>query len=322
MWAEKGTLLAKTCGRCGARNAPEADYCIQCMESFGPLALPKPPQRFRGPVPSPGAIPPPPPPPVGLQGGLVPEAVPTASPTPSAEARQSSAQPAQAESSQAPSLPKPAQPGGPVPPAHEDPVAATAIPSDAEIAALLSGASGLTQAGPSITLSEDERAAGRQTLNEDGVGIVNGKPIWQCAHCDHLQPMANFVCSQCGTRFGAKRVDPVANANFKRMELMFPGYGFFQAGHLFTAITRILIATSWLATAIFVAFQRPIVALPLIAGVGVLWALGPQDIENVLLGHEPRLNGRGLLILITLVLLAFIFVGAADFYLGTSGLNQ
>lgn len=201
-------------------------------------------------------------------------------------------------------------------------MAATAIPSDEEIAALLSGTANPAQAGPAVTLTDEEIAAGRETLNADGVGLVNGKPIWQCAQCDHLQPMTNFVCAQCGTRFGAERIDPVATANYKRMEMMFPGYGFYQAGHLFTAITRILVATSWLATAIFVAFQRPLVAIPLIAGVGVLWALGPQDIENVIMGHEPRLNGRGLLILITLVLLAFIFVGAADFYLGTSGLNQ
>lgn len=286
--------MAITCGHCGARNVPEADYCIQCMESFGPLTLPKPPMRLQGTAPS-GMIPPPPP----VSTVATPAPV-IASPSP--------AQPAPTQSALG------AVSGG------EE--AATGIPSDDEIIALLSGTAKLDQAGLAVALTEEEVNAGRQTLNEEGIGIINGKPIWRCRQCEHLQPMTNFICAKCGIRFGAERMDPVANANFKRMEMMFPGYGFFQAGHLFTAITRIIVVTSWLATAIFVAFQRPLVAIPLLAGVGVLWFLGPQDIENVLLGHEPRLNGRGLLILITLVLLAFIFVGAADFYFGTSGLNQ
>lgn len=282
------------------------------MESFGPLTLPKPPVRLRGPVAASGTIPVPPPPvspaPPASQGQGPDAQLPPALPLAAAPA-QPSAGVAQSELADATAT------------ITDDAAVTPTLPSDAEIAALLGGVSP-GQASPAVRLTDDEIAAGRQTLNENGVGIVNGKPIWQCAHCDHLQPMTNFVCGQCGTRFGAPRLDPVAHANYKRMEMMFPGYGFFQAGHQFIALTRILVTTSWLATAMFVAYQRPIVALPLIAGVGVLWALGPQDLEQVLLGHEPRLNGRGLLILITLVLLAFIFVGAADFYLGTSGLNQ
>lgn len=319
MRAEKGTLLATTCGRCGARNAPEAAYCIQCMEAFGPLTLPKPPLRLRGPAPTNGAIPPPPPAPPAAP---FPDATDTVTDVSASNQHQPAAQvTAPGPMADTTTAPHPQAEGTTQAPGA-DPVDAIAMPSDAEIAALLRGSTSLEAASPALTLTETEIAEGRERLNEDGVGIVNGKPIWQCVQCAYLQPLTNFVCSQCGTRFGAERVDPVANANFKRMEMMFPGYGFFQSGHLFIALTRILIATSWLATAIFVAFQRPVVAIPLIAGVGVLWALGPQDIEQVLLGHEPRLNGRGLLILITLVLLAFIFVGAADFYLGTSGLNQ
>lgn len=282
--------MAKTCGHCGARNAPEADYCIQCMGSFGPLTLPKPPMRLRGAPQTPGVPP---------AAGAIPPPPPGSSPTSPATLAQTMQAPA-------------------------DPAGTTSLPSDEEIAALLSGTTdpGLPAVEPVFTLTDEEVRQGKASLNDEGIGIVNGKPIWQCRQCEHLQPMTNFVCAKCATRFGAEKADPVAAADYKRMEMMFPGYGFFQSGHLFSAITRIAIVASWIVTAIFVGFQRPLVALPLLIGVGVLWALGPHDIEQVLLGHEPRLNGRGLLILITLVLLAFIFVGAAEFYLGTSGLTQ
>lgn len=281
--------MARTCGRCGARNAPDAAFCTQCMDAFGPLTLPKPPQRFLAPTPAPPSPPPAAtiPPPAGTRAPASPPATPVDTPAPVAHDE-----------------------GGEI---------------DAQtLATILSQGTSpaLPPAQPQSSLTAEDLDPATISFSPDGVGMVNGEPVWQCRHCAKVQPMTTFVCLTCGTRFGSDHLDPVAHAAYVRAERMFPGYGFFQAGHPLAAITRIAIATSWIATAIFVATQRLAVAIPLIIGVVVIWVLSPKDLAKVLVGQEPILNAKGLLILVTVVLLAFILVGAADFYLGANGLVQ
>ncbi|WP_336249877.1 hypothetical protein [Stomatohabitans albus] len=183
-----------------------------------------------------------------------------------------------------------------------------------------------TQAADHAEYTQREHEATMPTagvvINDDGLGMVNGQPVWECRQCGNIQSLDTFLCERCGNRFGDEKPDPIALAQLTRNEWYFPGYGFYLAGRTIHAITRVLITAGWLGMAIFVALQRPLVALPLFIGIGVIWVTSPKDLERTLLGQEPFLNAKNLLLLITGTLLAFILVGAADFYLGTRGFGQ
>lgn len=282
----KGTRLTKQCMDCGARNSNDARFCALCMTAFGLPTLPNPPQRLMAPVPPPvqpaivnDLLPPPPPP---AQTGVV------MAPTPAiVHAGVGVSQ------------------GGSSGMGHTPP---STIPIPTTIGETI-------HAEHTSRLTEGELREAQ--VNENGLGILHGEPVWVCPSCALKQPMTSFVCQRCQHRFGHSPQESIPVADTSRYERYFPGLGFIKAGKTAHGLPRMLIVVSWILACILVGLQRPLMALPLLVGIIILWVSGKHDLVEVINNRPPFFNTKRLLFLIIGVILTFILIGTGDFYLGT-----
>ncbi len=133
---------------------------------------------------------------------------------------------------------------------------------------------------------------------------VDGELTWRCAVCDTTNDVTTFVCTVCGAKMDTESGTAAEATDWeaaKRAEALVPGLGHLRTGHNGMGASRMGIVLLWLIGSFTLAaggVNGLLAAVPLILGMGVVWATGPSDLEAARHDRRPLLDPQRFMYLV------------------------
>lgn len=135
---------------------------------------------------------------------------------------------------------------------------------------------------------------------DTGAFLSEGGHIWwRCPACEEINDLEALVCATCGTALAEHDQTPVDWDLARRRAVLGPGLGHLAAGRGVAGWARLLLSAVWLLGALGLLASGGLTALtpalPLMAGVCILWIGGVVDVERLAHGRAEVISPRVLL---------------------------
>lgn len=146
---------------------------------------------------------------------------------------------------------------------------------------------------------------------DTGTFLSEGGQIrWRCSVCEAINDLDVLVCATCGTALAERDHVPVDWDVARRRAVLAPGLGHLAAGRGAAAWARLLLSAVWLLGALGLLATGGVTALapavPLLAGVAILWIGGVVDVDRLAHGREEVISPRVLLWVVVAVLVGVL----------------
>lgn len=146
---------------------------------------------------------------------------------------------------------------------------------------------------------------------DTGAFLAEGDQIrWRCPACEAVNDLEVLVCGTCGTALADSDRRPVDWDLARRRAVMGPGLGHLVAGRGLAGWARLVLSAIWLLGALGLLATGGVTALapavPLLAGVCILWIGGVLDIERLAHDRDEVVSPRVLLWVVVGVLVGVL----------------